>query len=84
MYYINIICLFLENPPSSLTQSQLNSVQKNLKLQLLSLLRLPASTEYQQTIGRLLLDIGASNQEVNIRTKINRSHTYVYKFTLYS
>uniref|UniRef100_A0A2S2QQH0 Symplekin n=1 Tax=Sipha flava TaxID=143950 RepID=A0A2S2QQH0_9HEMI len=53
-----------KNIPSSLTQSQSNSVQKNLKLQLLSLLRLPASTEHQQTIGKLLLDIGASNQEI--------------------
>jgi hypothetical protein len=62
--FIEIFNLNLENIPSSLTQSQSNSVQKNLKLQLLSLLRLPASTEHQQTIGKLLLDIGASNQEV--------------------
>ncbi|XP_022182755.1 symplekin [Myzus persicae] len=53
-----------KNIPNSLTLSQSTSVQKNLKLQLLSLLRLPASTEHQQTIGRLLLDIGASNQEI--------------------
>lgn len=58
---------FLENIPSSLTPSQSSSIKKNLKLQLLSLLRLPASTEHQQTIGRLLLDIGASNQEVIIQ-----------------
>lgn len=57
----------LETIPSCLTQSQSNSVQKSLKFQLLSLLRLPASTEYQQTIGRLLLDIGASNQEVILK-----------------
>jgi len=59
--------LFLENISSSLTPSQLNSVQKNLKLQLMNLLRIPASTDHQHTIGRLLLDIGASNQEVIIK-----------------
>lgn len=59
--------IFLENVPGSFTQSQSNSIQKNLKLQLLSLLRLPASIEHQQTIGKLLLDIGASNQEVIIK-----------------
>ncbi|VVC29902.1 Armadillo-type fold,Symplekin C-terminal,Symplekin/Pta1, N-terminal,Armadillo-like [Cinara cedri] len=53
-----------KNLPNSLKQSQKNSVLKNLKMQLLQLLRLPSSTEYQQTIGRLLLDIGASNQEI--------------------
>lgn len=59
--------LVLESLPNSLKPSQKNSVQKNLKTQLLSLLRLPASAEHQQTIGRLLLDIGASNQEVIIQ-----------------
>lgn len=59
--------LFLESISSSLTPSQLNSVQKNLKLQLMNLLRIPASTDHQHTIGRLLLDIGASNQEVIIK-----------------
>lgn len=63
-FVLNIFVHILENLPSSLTQSQSNSIQKYLKLQLLSLLRLPASVEYQKTIGRLLLDIGASNQEV--------------------
>lgn len=65
--------VFLENIPSSLTPSQSSSIQKNLKLQLLSLLRLPASTEHQQTIGRLLLDIGASNQEVIIKILLELS-----------
>ncbi len=46
--------------------SQSTCVQKNLKTQLLGILRLPASIEHQQIIGRLLLDIGASNQEVII------------------
>lgn len=70
---------FLENIPSSLTQSQSNSVQKNLKLQLLNLLRLPASTEYQQTIGRLLLDIGASNQEVILKHLIFINYLNILK-----
>lgn len=54
----------LENFPSSMKQSQKVSIQKNLKVHLVGFLRIPASGEYQQTIGRLLLDIGASNQEV--------------------
>ncbi|XP_050439489.1 symplekin [Adelges cooleyi] len=53
-----------KNMPSSLTTSQSISVNKNLKQQLLSLLRIPASTEHQQTIGKILLDIGATNQEI--------------------
>ncbi|XP_050547676.1 symplekin-like, partial [Daktulosphaira vitifoliae] len=53
-----------KNMPSSLTTSQINCVNKNLKLQLLSFLRLPASTDHHQTIGKILLDIGSTNQEI--------------------
>uniref|UniRef100_A0A182IR14 Symplekin n=1 Tax=Anopheles atroparvus TaxID=41427 RepID=A0A182IR14_ANOAO len=52
------------NLPPTLTNSQVSSVRKNLKMQFLNLLKHPASYEHQATIAQILLDLGASNGEI--------------------
>ncbi|KAM8953518.1 symplekin [Pelodytes ibericus] len=52
------------NLPPTLAKSQVSSVRKNLKLQLLSVLRHPSSCDYQGPIGTLLLDLGTSQGEI--------------------
>uniref|UniRef100_A0A8C5QDE6 Symplekin scaffold protein n=1 Tax=Leptobrachium leishanense TaxID=445787 RepID=A0A8C5QDE6_9ANUR len=52
------------NLPPTLAKSQVSSVRKNLKLQLLSVLRHPSSYEYQGPISTLLLDLGTSQGEI--------------------
>lgn len=56
--------LFLVNLPPTLSKSQVSSVRKHLKLQLLNLLRLPASLDFHSNITTLLTDLGATYQEV--------------------
>ncbi len=56
------------NLPPTLAKSQVNSVRKQLKLQLLILLKHPialASPQYQSQITQLLTDLGASQSEIN-------------------
>ncbi|XP_070578226.1 LOW QUALITY PROTEIN: symplekin-like [Ptychodera flava] len=53
------------NLPPTLAKSQVSSVRKNLKVQLLSLLRHPASVEYRAQITTLLSDLGATQQEIS-------------------
>ncbi|XP_053329547.1 symplekin [Spea bombifrons] len=53
------------NLPPTLAKSQVSSVRKNLKLQLLSVLRHPSSIEYQGAITTLLLDLGTSQAEIS-------------------
>ena len=53
------------NLPPTLSKSQVNSVRKHLKLQLLVILKHPASHERSDTIKTLLTDLGASPQEIN-------------------
>jgi len=56
------------NLPPTLAKSQVNSVRKQLKLQLLILLKHPislASSQYQSQITQLLADLGASQSEIN-------------------
>ncbi|BET00821.1 symplekin [Nesidiocoris tenuis] len=53
------------NLPPTLTKTEVSSLRKNLKIQLLGLLRHPSSIEYQHNITTLLTDLGASNSEVN-------------------
>jgi len=54
------------NLPPTLAKSQVSSVRKHLKNQLLSLLRHPAAAEHHFTnITTLLTDLGASREEVN-------------------
>ncbi|XP_075464882.1 symplekin isoform X2 [Ascaphus truei] len=52
------------NLPPTLAKSQVSSVRKNLKLQLLSVLRHPSSCEYQGQISTLLLDLGTGQAEI--------------------
>ena len=53
------------NLPPTLSKSQVNSVRKHLKLQLLAILKHPASFERSDNIKTLLGDLGATPQEIN-------------------
>ncbi|XP_018431514.1 PREDICTED: symplekin-like, partial [Nanorana parkeri] len=53
------------NLPPTLAKSQVSSVRKNLKLQLLSVLRHPSSCDYQGPISTLLLDLGTNQAEIS-------------------
>ncbi|XP_068106179.1 symplekin [Hyperolius riggenbachi] len=52
------------NLPPTLAKSQVSSVRKNLKLQLLSVLKHPCSCDYQGPISTLLQDLGTSQAEI--------------------
>ncbi|KAK6625071.1 hypothetical protein RUM43_005362 [Polyplax serrata] len=52
------------NLPPTLSKSQVSSVRKHLKLQLLNLLKLPTSIDFHNNITTLLTDLGATYQEV--------------------
>ncbi len=54
------------NLPPTLVDSQVTSVRKIIKLKLLSLLKHPASFDFQPQITTLLTDLGATQAEVNI------------------
>jgi symplekin len=63
------------NLPPTLAKSQVNSVRKQLKLQLLILLKHPiasASPPFQSQISQLLTDLGASQSEINKCLNENR------------
>ncbi|KAG8237773.1 hypothetical protein J437_LFUL017089, partial [Ladona fulva] len=47
-----------------MSNSQVSSVRKHLKLQLFNLLKHPASVDYQTNITTLLTDLGANYQEI--------------------
>lgn len=59
----NFIKLLVNLPPT-LSKSQVSSVRKHLKLQLLNLLKLPTSIDFHNNITTLLTDLGATYQEV--------------------
>ncbi|XP_069686908.1 symplekin isoform X2 [Periplaneta americana] len=52
------------NLPPTLSKSQVSSVRKHLKMQLLNLLKHPSSVDYYTNITTLLTDLGATYQEV--------------------
>lgn len=52
------------NLPPTLSKSQVSSVRKHLKMQLLNLLKHPSSADYHSNITTLLTDLGATYQEV--------------------
>lgn len=52
------------NLPPNLSKSQVSSVRKNLKMQLFSLIRLPAAENFLTQIGTLLTDLGASATDI--------------------
>ena len=51
--------------PPTLSQSQVNSVRKHLKMQILILVKHPSSMEMMPQLTQLLLDIGMTPQEIN-------------------
>lgn len=50
--------------PPTLSDSQVTSVQKQLKLTLLGLMKHPASIEFAGTMARQLTQLGAKEQEI--------------------
>ncbi|KAM7359975.1 symplekin scaffold protein [Cochliomyia hominivorax] len=52
------------NLPPTLTDSQVSSVRKSLKMQLIALLKNKGSYEYQSIIKHMLFDLGASQGEI--------------------
>lgn len=52
------------NLPPTLTDSQVSSVRKSLRLQLQTLLKLRGSFEFTGTIRNILMDLGASANEI--------------------
>lgn len=54
----------LGNLPPTLTDSQVSSVKKHLKMQLINMLKNNASFEMHPTIMPMLTDLGASNSEI--------------------
>ncbi|XP_005107741.1 symplekin [Aplysia californica] len=52
------------NLPPTLAKSQVSSVRKNLKTQMMGLLKHPASVDFLQQISTLLTDLGASQSEI--------------------
>lgn len=53
------------NLPPTLTDSQISSVRKHLKMQLINIIKLPAAYEMQSLITTILLDLSATNQEIS-------------------
>lgn len=53
------------NLPPTLSKSQVNSVRKHLKLQLLGILKHPGSYVISDNIKTMLLDLGATQHEIN-------------------
>lgn len=53
------------NLPPTLTNSQVSSVRKNLKMQFTNLLKHPASFEFRTLIIPTLVDLGATQNEIN-------------------
>ncbi|CAG9583059.1 unnamed protein product [Danaus chrysippus] len=51
--------------PPTLSQSQVNSVRKHLKMQLLILVKHPSSYDMMPQLTQLLVDIGMTPQEIN-------------------
>jgi hypothetical protein len=58
-------CCHAVNLPPTLSKSQVSSVRKNLKMQMLALLRLSDAQEFQSNIMTLLTDLGATQSEVS-------------------
>ncbi|XP_059163192.1 symplekin-like [Physella acuta] len=52
------------NLPPTLAKSQVSSVRKNLKIQMLSLLKHPVSVDFIPQISTLLTDLGATQSEI--------------------
>lgn len=53
------------NFPPTLTNSQIASIRKNLKMQFINLLKQPSSFDWRTTIVPILQDLGTSQNEIN-------------------
>ncbi|KAG5676157.1 hypothetical protein PVAND_006006 [Polypedilum vanderplanki] len=62
---VEALKLLHSNLPPTLTNSQVASVRKNLKMQFVNLLKQPASYEWRSMIVPILSDLGASQNEIN-------------------
>lgn len=51
--------------PPTLSQSQVNSVRKHLKMLLINLIKHPSSNDMMPQLTQLLIDIGMTTQEIN-------------------
>ncbi|XP_063828995.1 symplekin [Ostrinia nubilalis] len=51
--------------PPTLSQSQVNSVRKHLKMLLINIIKHPSSNEMMPQLTQLLVDIGMTTQEIN-------------------
>ncbi|CAD0197620.1 unnamed protein product [Chrysodeixis includens] len=51
--------------PPTLSQSQVNSVRKHLKMLLVNLIKHPSSNDMMPQLTQLLIDIGMTSQEIN-------------------
>jgi len=60
------------NLPPTLSKSQVSSVRKNLKMQMLALLKLPDAFEFHYNITTLLTDLGATQSEVVVTPSSNQ------------
>ncbi len=66
------------NLPPTLVDSQVTSVRKIVKLKLLSLLKHPASFDFQPQITTLLTDLGATQAEVLNRFVDSRGTNFCF------
>lgn len=62
---IEAIKNLLSNLPPTLTDSQVNSVKKHMKMQLTNIIKQPSAFEYQSMIGTILTELGVSNSEIS-------------------
>lgn len=69
------------NLPPTLSKSQVNSVRKHLKLQLLTIMKHPASHNRSETIKTLLTDLGATPQEIS-KVLFDSSHLFLVLLSL--
>jgi len=63
VWWCDMFCSAVNLPPT-LSKSQVSSVRKNLKMQMLALLKLPDALEFHYNITTLLTDLGATQSEV--------------------
>lgn len=61
---VDAIKTLITNLPPTLTDSQVNSVRKHLKVQFINILRQPSAFEQHSNINHILSDLGATNQEI--------------------
>lgn len=77
--YLDVSKFITANLPPTLTKSQVNSVRKHLKIQMLNLLKHPGSYDFHENITTVLNDLGVSASEVRATVVVkNLNITSVY------